>query len=293
MKDAARLLAYLAATLLFGAVLAPYLYWSGQALAARGVLPFLDHYEFETFFHRALLIGAVVFLWPLLRSLRIGEWRAGLGLRSNPRATRDTIAGFLLSALPLLLCGAAIVVCGLYSVRNAIRWPALGSVFAATIVVPLVEETLFRGLILGVLLRGMSKAAAIFLTSALFSVLHFLKAPENTNAVVTATSGFVSIANAFVQFGQPLLLLAGFSTLFLIGWILADARVRTQSLWLPIGLHAGWIFANGVFNKIAHREMVMLPWLGKNLLVGLIPLGVGLITWALVRTWLRYATAKT
>ncbi|HEV2095701.1 MAG TPA: CPBP family intramembrane glutamic endopeptidase, partial [Chthoniobacterales bacterium] len=155
------------------------------------------------------------------------------------------------------------------------------------------EETLFRGLILGVLLRGISKAAAIFLTSALFSVLHFLKAPENTNAVVTSMSGFVSIANAFGQFGQPLLLLAGFSTLFLIGWILADARVRAQSLWLPIGLHAGWIFANGVFNNIAHREMVILPWLGKNLLVGLIPLGVGFITWALVRAWLHYVTAET
>ncbi|HEV2096243.1 MAG TPA: hypothetical protein VGQ82_07040, partial [Chthoniobacterales bacterium] len=121
MKDAARLLAYLAATLLFGAILAPYLYWSGQALAARGVLSFLGDYEFETFFHRTLLMGAVVFLWPLVRSLRIGEWRAGLGLRSNPRAARDTIAGFLLSAFPLLLCGAAIVASGLYSVRSAIR----------------------------------------------------------------------------------------------------------------------------------------------------------------------------
>ena len=67
-----------------------------------------------------------------------------------------------------------------------------------------------------------------------------------------------------------MLVLAGFSTFFCIGWILADARLRTRSLWLPIGLHAGWIFANGVFSKVAHREIVALPWLGKDLLVGIV-----------------------
>ena len=123
----------------------------------------------------------------------------------------------------------------------------------------------------------------MFLTSALFSVVHFLKAPEGTSAVVTWTSGFNSIAHAFAQFREPMLMLAGFTTLFLIGWILADARLRTASLWLPIGLHTGWILGNGVFSRITRREMLLLPWLGRNLLIGLIPLGVLAITWFIVR----------
>jgi CAAX amino terminal protease family. len=49
--------------------------------------------------------------------------------------------------------------------------------------------------------------------------------------------------DAFAGFGDPMMVLAAFATLFLIGCILADARVLTRSLWLPIGLHAGWIFA--------------------------------------------------
>src|SRR6185503_14715914 len=97
----------------------------------------------------------------------------------------------------------------------------------------------------------------------------------------------VSIANAFSQFADPLLVLAGFTTLFLLGWILADARIRTRSLWLPIGLHAGWIFANAIFSKVARREMDLLPLLGKNLLIGIAPLCVALLTWAVVRTWLK------
>ena len=87
---------------------------------------------------------------------------------------------------------------------------------------------------------------------------------------------------------EQMLVVAGFATLFLIGLILADARLRTRSLWLPIGLHAGWIFASGAFNKVAHREIVALPWLGQNLLIGVVPLGVCFVSWVLLRVWLRY-----
>ena len=84
---------------------------------------------------------------------------------------------------------------------------------------------------------------------------------------------------------------SAFTTLFLIGWFLADARVLTRSLWLPIGLHAGWIFASGAFSRLARQEILALPWLGKNLLVGIVPLGVAGLTWIIMRTWLKYDRA--
>ena len=71
---------------------------------------------------------------------------------------------------------------------------------------------------------------------------------------MTWTSGFQSIGDAFAGFGDPMMVLAAFATLFLIGCILADARVLTRSFWLPIGLHAGWIFASGTFNWLARGE---------------------------------------
>jgi membrane protease YdiL (CAAX protease family) len=105
---------------------------------------------------------------------------------------------------------------------------------------------------------------------------------------VTWTSGFQSIGDVFAGFGNPMMVLAAFATLFLIGCILADARVLTRSLWLPIGLHAGWIFASGTFTWLARRQMVALPWLGKNLLVGILPLGLAAVTWILMRLWLKH-----
>ncbi len=291
MKDAARLLAYFTATVLFGALVAPLFYWAAQGLAANGLLTFLEGYDFEKFFHRALLVGAIAFLWPLLRSVGIKSWR-DLDLVPNPDRFRHLGVGVLAAAIPLLCMGIVVVTLGVFSIRETILvWPILQRTFSA-IVVPLIEEPLFRGLILGVLLRAGTPLVATFATSALFSILHFLKAPENTTSTVTWTSGFVSIANSFSQFQQPLLLLAGFTTLFLVGWILADARIRTRSLWLPIGLHGGWILVSAIFNKVARREWEALPWLGRNLLIGLAPLCVALITWLLLRTWLKYVESK-
>ncbi len=54
-------------------------------------------------------------------------------------------------------------------------------------------------------------------------------------------SGLALLPEAFSQFHEPALLLGGFTTLLLAGLILGYARDRTQSLWMPIGLHAGWI----------------------------------------------------
>ena len=287
MKDAAKLLAYLAATLLFGAILAPPLYWAAQALMARGMFTFLAEYDFERFFHRALLVGALLFFWPLLRSLGIRSWR-GLRLEPNANRWRDVRAGLFISVVPLLCLAALLFQVGAYGFKREISLLGIGERTLSAIVVPFLEEPLFRGLILGVLLRSYRPWRAALYTSAGFSIIHFLKAPEHASKDITWMSGFVSVGNAFHQFGEPFLLLAGFTTLFLLGCILADARIRTRSLWLPIGLHAGWIFASATFNKVARRQFDALPWLGDNLLIGIAPLCVAAVSWLMLRAWLYH-----
>jgi uncharacterized protein len=291
LKDAARLAAYFAATILTAAVVAPILYWAAQWFVTHGSLSFLARYDFETYFHRALLIAAVVLLWPFLRVANVRSM-ADLRLAPNPRWSRDALAGILLSAIPLLCCGALLIALDVYSFRHSFAWARFWKMVAASITVPFIEETFFRGIVLGVLLKTGRQYVAIFATSAIFSIIHFLKAPEQTSTIVTWNSGLNSIAHSFEQFGDATMLLSSFATLFLIGWILADARLLTRSLWLPIGLHAGWIFGNGIFNRVARQELPILPWLGKNLLVGIIPLGVACLTWVLMRSWLKYDRAS-
>ena len=186
---------------------------------------------------------------------------------------------------------AVLIALHIYSFRHVFVWPRLGKVLLAAISVPFIEETFFRGIILGVLLRTGRKHLAIFDPSALFAVVHFLKAPDRTSAVVTWTSGFNSIAHSFAQFGDPMMLVSAFATLFLIGCILADARVLTRSLWLPIGLACRMDFRERRFQLAARQQTLALPWLGKNLLVGIIPLGIAAFTWIIMRTWLKYDRA--
>ncbi len=291
MKDAVKLLVYFAATILIGALLAPVIYWACQWIAAHGYLPFLAKVDFERFFRRAMLVAALLLLWPLLRCANVRRFE-DIGLQSNPQRFRDLLAGFLLAAIPLLCCAAVFVLAHIYLGRPTIDWLNVVQVIPTSAIVPAIEETFFRGLILGLLLRTGHKTVSILLTSALYSIAHFLKAPEQTPAYVTWTSGFDSVANSLAQFGDPTLLAASFTTLFLIGLIMADGRVTTRSLWLPIGLHAGWIFANGLVNRLWSPEAVMLPWLGRNLLVGIVPLGIGGLTWLLMRVWLTYCRAR-
>lgn len=291
MKDAARLVAYFAAVILFGALAAPVLFWTAQALAAHGIFPALARFDFEAYFHRALLLGAIAFLWPLLRWLGIKS-RRDLELGPNPHWLRDVVAGFVLSGLPVFVCEIFFVQRGLYSMRSSASTTGLVQVIVSAFIVPFIEEALFRGLFLGVLLRAFRPWTANVVSAAIFSIVHFLKAPDETTATVRWFSGFVSLAHSTDQFAQPILVLAGFTTLFVIGLVLAYARLRTRSLWLPIGLHTGWIFFSEGFSKIARREVVALPWVGKSLLIGLVPLAVCLLSWVLLRIWLNHAAPR-
>ena len=287
MKNAARLAAYFVAVVLIGALIAPILFWSAQLLAAHGVFPSLATYDFDTFFRRAILVAAALLLWPLLGWSHIRGLR-DLRLLPNPRWVRDLCAGALLSSIPVLICSYFFIKLHIYSFRHVLVWPRFGKVLLAALSVPLIEETFFRGIVLGLLLRTGRRFLPIVAVSALFALVHFFKGPERVTTIVTWISGFQSIAQAFAGFGDPKMVASAFATLFLIGCILADARILTNSLWLPIGLHAGWIFASGTFSWLARRHIFALPWIGKDLLVGIVPLCLAGVTWILVRLWLKH-----
>ena len=291
VKDAARLTAYFIAIVLLGALLAPVLFWSAQSLAAYGMFPSLAKYDFDTFFHRAILVAALVLLWPLLNFSHVRAW-SDLGLVQNPRWGRDLSAGALLSTIPLLVCGYFFIKLHIYSFRHVLVWPRFWQVVLAAMSVPFIEETFFRGIVLGLLLRTGRKFLPIIAVSALFALVHFLKGADRAATIVTWTSGFQSIAQAFAGFGDLIMVASAFATLFLIGCILANARVLTNSLWLSIGLHAGWIFASGTFSWLARPQVVAFPWMGKNLLVGIVPLCLVAVTWILMWLWLKHDRAS-
>jgi hypothetical protein len=268
-----------------GALLAPPLFWAGTAL-----IPALHDEQFQKFFHRSALIAALALLWPLAKSFQIRR-RSELGIEPNDRWLRDLIFGLIAAiALMLAMCAVLKMFDGfkMHAPKDR-KFGDFPKVLLSAATVAFIEESLFRGAFLGVFLRTMGKWRAVFVMSAIFSVLHFIKPTEIeiAPADVHWYSGFALLPATFSQFSQPAMIGAMFTTLFAVGWVLGYTTIKTRSLWMAIGLHAGWIICVQGFGKFAKLSKNQLPWIGTELRIGIAPLlavvATGLVCWFFLR----------
>ncbi|MDB6073297.1 MAG: hypothetical protein JWO89_937 [Verrucomicrobiaceae bacterium] len=241
--------------------------------------------DFERFFNRAVLVCALMGLPLMLRASR-GNDRLLPMLQLRSDSIRQALTGFILAAGLLLLMGWTYCRTGVYLLNPKGSWTAMGQPIIAGLGAATVEEILFRGVILGLMLRCMSVRAAMLWTTFIFAFVHFLKPPEDFSIPadqVTWHSGLDIIGAIFGHFGNVDFILAEFFTLFGVGWVVVQARIRTGSLWPGIGLHAGWVFGLKYFSALtlgskALRHGDYLPWIGLNLKIGLVPLVIVLFT---------------
>ncbi|MFN0069645.1 MAG: type II CAAX prenyl endopeptidase Rce1 family protein [Limisphaerales bacterium] len=262
------ILAYLLFVFIGGALVAPWVYHAARALA--GLWPPLAGIAdapFHRYVNRCLLVLALAGLWPLLRRLGVRRWRdLGWTLAGTPG--RDLTRGLLVSWLGLALVAAAALAMGA-RVWRADRDTAdiagylLKSVLAALVVATL-EETLFRGGLFRALRREWSFAGAAAVSAAIYSWVHFFERPPRPESV-DAWTGLVTLVRMLRGFTQPEMLVPGWLTLFVVGWVLARAVELRGSLWLALGLHAGWIFWIKSFGFwTAAKVPEAARWLGSN-----------------------------
>ena len=250
--------------------------------------------EFKRYFNRAVLLSAVLGLWPLLRLLRMK--RSDFGLRKDPYCGRHLTLGFLIAAGLLFQMGLAYATADLFRARGNIDLgDALKKALFTAIGVSILEEVLFRGILTGLLLRSLNRWVAWLAIAVLFTVLHFLKPPEGfeiPDGSVGMGSGFHLVTVVLSQFSNIDHVISEFGTLLMVGLLLGYARLRTDALWLPIGLHAGWVFGvffyRGIFSAHSRvKEGEYLPWVGESLKTGVFPLAVLVLTGGLLAWWMK------
>ncbi len=283
------------ASLVLAALIAPWLYVWGKSLgemAAVEELPGLLEWlgaackrsDFQRYFSRALVIAAVVLL-PFLFCRVRGVWVTAGGI-SEPGTRPSWTSAWVQMAVGCVVAGGILwatgmllAMLGAYVLKpQPMAWNALaGKVAGAAAGASLLEEWLFRGLLLGLWLRFARPLAACVGTSLFFSFIHFLKLPAG--AVIadptTALAGFEFLREILLHFTEPLFFVADFTTLFVVGMILSQARLRTGALWFPIGLHAGWIIAFKSFHLryVSVAGNLLHPWgVGETLRSGLVPM---------------------
>jgi membrane protease YdiL (CAAX protease family) len=291
-----RLFAYFAGVVLLACLLSPPLYWVGTWLAEIGVLPVVQGFPFHRYFSRSVQISAIVLLWPTFRGIGIRRF-SDLGLEPNLQWRRDLISGFLLALVPVILLGAGYMLSGVFSPKpnfDSVGFLRIGGTAA---VVSTIEEFLFRGVLLGLAVGVMPRFAAAFLSAFLFAVVHFMRTSRQALEVpVGWLSGFEQLPLAFSSAPPWPLLGWGFLSLFIAGLLLAYATLQTRSLFIPIGLHAGWIFGQQSLQLVAQFRPkpsgTLLPWVGPNVVSGAVPTGlipafVLLATCVLVWVYLR------
>jgi membrane protease YdiL (CAAX protease family) len=189
------------------------------------------------------------------------------------------MTGCIIAAGLLWGLGAILDAAGAYVPKQ--QAPAAGKLLSKALVpavaVALVEEWLFRGVLLGLWLRFARPVTACAGTALVFAFLHFLNPPAGSVIADPAhvLAGFQLLGKILLHFTDPLFFLTDFASLLAAGLILAWARVRTGALWFSIGLHAGWIAAFKAFNLFYQEvsDSPLRPWgIGENLRSGVLPL---------------------
>lgn len=288
-------LLWVLSAILLAAVITPWLYQGGKWLAATAEvreLPALiesvagscSRAQIDRFYDRALLMSALLLL-PFLRR-RIHHLRHETHTRPDrrkPYTVRLIVAQIVIGCV---IAGGLLWAMGLWleTIGAYITKPTpppfgkiLSKVLVPAIAAPLLEEWLFRGILLGLWLRFAKPITACIGTSLVFAFVHFLEPADDT--VIADPShplaGFQLVGKILKHFADPLFFSTEFAVLFGVGWILAWARVRTGALWFSIGLHAGWVAAFKGFNQfhVAVADHPLRPWgIGSGLSSGLLPL---------------------
>jgi hypothetical protein len=177
----------------------------------------------------SVLVEAFVFTVSIFLARRFLDKRSieSLGLRLNTWTLIDILTGIGITFLQmgliyLLMSGLGwIIFQGFAWQFDPLRLVLKNTLlfFIIFIFVAWSEELLCRGYQLQTIASGTNLLWGVLLSSAIFGILHIF----NPGANFASTLG-----------------------IFLAGLFFAYAYVRTRQLWLPIGMHLGWNFFEGV-----------------------------------------------
>ncbi len=112
-----------------------------------------------------------------------------------------------------------------------------------SLLISLVEEPVFRGLLLSSMQKKLTLAVAVIVSAFYYGSLHFLRASsEIAYQDITFRSGFDIFAEAISNWLNPAIGSA-FISLVMVGLFLGVVRTQFKlSLGLCIGLHASWVW---------------------------------------------------
>lgn len=164
------------------------------------------------------LVAALLIAMLLVERLTTGKGPAAIGF-SPRRALPDLVVGVVFGAALFSLVVGELAFAGFYRVVAAhVSW-SLGLAVLLLVAGAALEEMLFRGVIFRLIQEWAGTWIALAVSAVLFGLAH------------AANPGATWVSSIAIAIEAGILLGAAF--------------VVTRDLWLPIGLHFAWNFAEG------------------------------------------------
>ena len=233
------LIKLLAIILTFTCILSPIAYECLVAILGASPWPF------SRVFDRVILVVLLPIILIYRKRINLADLLAYFKVGSKNQRLVLISKGLILALLsglvllPLVVGGSGPLVWNMPATPN-ILWRII-KILPAAILIACIEEAIFRLFIFRTLARLTSLFSAAIISSAFYSFIHFV-GPDKSFVYpgYSFLLGFNYLVTIF-QNALGLEYLYSMLGLFLVGMVLCYAFVASGSIYLSIGLHAGWV----------------------------------------------------
>ena len=329
-SDLTKVTLFFILTILVSAVISPWIYNAGMLLAevgqSRTLNPILDWLAnrcvgapFASYYDHTLLVSAFALAGPFIMWCHLSNqgakqlpspWRIkltqstnsiqnGQVLYRNSNARLHLGIGILITGSLVAISVVLIQMNGWLAFHQpADYWITMLKGLGSAVVIALVSECIFRGVLMGVFLRAMHPALAMVFISLSYAIICSLLPTGNETLANPdkADAGFRMITIMVDNLMTLEKFVFSFMLLFCFGLVLSYARYRTASLWLPIGLHLGFIFSLNTMLQITvpGPQSSQMPKIltGDDGLSGLLPFFLLIISALLVHIIVQILESK-
>jgi len=230
-----------AATLFFSAALTPPVYLLLEVLF-NGEVP----WPFSRVFNRVAMFFALIFVLILRRNFKPSDLVKAFSFADGLTRLKHLLAGFCIT----LGISMGVIFWCIHTeqfipveVSTGYLLTRVGKSLLSAIAVSIIEESFFRVLLLFALITQVGRVWGVVVTSLVYAVVHFISPARDWEyAGFGPLIGFDYLFAVIERIFQINVYAAIFG-LFLVGSVLGLVMIRSGSIYLCIGLHAGWVVA--------------------------------------------------
>ena len=206
-----------------------------------------DQFPFRKVITKSTQLFLVLSIFPAMAYLKLDK--EDLGFTPRPVFLKQLLQGFGLGFMTLMPVFIALYVLKVNVIDETHTWTVellarnMAISLLLALIISLIEEPIFRGILLVGLSKKLPVMAAILISSTYYAALHFLSSKTDIPVQdINLFSGFKLLGGAFANLFNPNILSA-FLALLMVGIFLGLLRTRVNaSLGLCIGCHTCWVW---------------------------------------------------